>query len=395
MVAGDVFMVGRFSKRVISLKPSPTLSMAEKANRLRREGKNIIKLDIGEPDFDTPQYIKDACIDALKSGYTHYTSSRGLLELREAIAEYYLKYFKVEVDAESEIIVTPGSKFAIYSVLQSIVDSGDEVVVLTPAWPTYISCITLFGGKPVEVPYYLNNSDEESIKSAISSRTKALMINSPNNPTGNVLSRDYFKLILDLAEDYDFYVISDEIYRLLVYDDFSPFTILSLVDSLDRVVVIDGFSKAYAMTGWRLGFTIASKQLINLLVRIQQNSVTCPAAFVQIAGVKALKGDQGPVERMVKEYDARRKFLVDALNSIKGVKCPRPGGAFYVFPDFSALNMNSMELAEMLLLKAGVCTVPGSVFGAGGEFHLRISYASSIENLREGVERIRTFIENL
>lgn len=383
-----------FSKRVTDLKPSPTLSMAEKANRLRREGKSIVKLDIGEPDFDTPRRIKDACVDALKAGYTHYTSSRGLLELRDAIADYYLRHFKVEVDAGSEVIVTPGSKFAIYSVLQSIVDPGDEVIVLTPAWPTYNSCVMLFGGKPVEVPYYLDRSDGESIKNVISDKTKALIINSPNNPTGDVLLDDDFKLILDLAEDYDFYVISDEIYRLLVYDGFSPFTILSLVDSLDRVVVIDGFSKAYAMTGWRLGFAITSKRLVDLLVRIQQNSVTCPAAFVQIAGVKALRDDQKPVEEMVREYDERRRFLVNALNSIEGVKCPRPSGAFYVFPDFSSFNKSSMELAEMLLLRAGVCTVPGSVFGVSGEFHLRISYASSIENLREGVERIKLFVES-
>lgn len=385
----------RLSKRVTHLKPSPTLSMAEKANRLLREGKSIVKLDIGEPDFDTPQHIKDACVNALKAGYTHYTSSRGLLELRRAIAEYYLEHFNVDVDAESEIIVMPGSKFAIYSVLQSIVDPGDEVIVLTPAWPTYSSCISLFGGRSIEVPYYLNNAREELLKDAISSQTKALIVNSPNNPTGSVLSKNDFKFILDLAEDYDFYVISDEIYRLLVYDDISPFTILSLVDSLDRVVVIDGFSKAYAMTGWRLGFAIASKELIRFLVRIQQNSVTCPSAFVQMAGVEALRGDQRPVELMVKEYDRRRRFLVKALNSIDGVKCSWPKGAFYVFPDFSVFNVNSMELAEMLLLKAGVCTVPGSVFGAGGEFHLRISYASSIETLEEGVDRIRAFVESL
>ncbi|RLE54388.1 MAG: hypothetical protein DRJ26_01970 [Candidatus Methanomethylicota archaeon] len=386
----------RFSSRIKRLKPSPTLSIAEKARQLIARGEKIVRLDIGEPAFDTPDHIKEAALKAIKSGYTHYTSSRGIPELREAIAEYYLKNFKVDVDAKSEVIVTPGSKFAVFAAIQSLVDSGDEVIILTPAWPTYWSCVELAEGRVVEVSCGDGFSlDEERLKESISNKSKVILVNSPNNPTGGVLSKEDLKVIADLAVDHDLYVISDEIYHLIVYDEVTPHTMLSISDVRDRLIVVDGFSKAWAMTGWRLGFAIAPKEVIDCIVKVQQNATTCPTAFVQYAGIAALKGDQSCVRYMVQEYDRRRRFLIESLNSIEGIKCKAPKGAFYVFPDMSALGMSSMELASELLTKAGVCTVPGSVFGAGGEYHLRMSYASSFEQVREGVERIRRFVEEI
>jgi len=388
--------VRRFSSRIKRLKPSPTLSIAEKARQLIARGEKIVRLDIGEPAFDTPDHIKEAALKAIKSGYTHYTSSRGIPELREAIAEYYLKNFKVDVDAKSEVIVTPGSKFAVFAAIQSLVDSGDEVIILTPAWPTYWSCVELAEGRVVEVSCGDGFSlDEERLKESISNKSKVILVNSPNNPTGGVLSKEDLKVIADLAVDHDLYVISDEIYHLIVYDEVTPHTMLSISDVRDRLIVVDGFSKAWAMTGWRLGFAIAPKEVIDCIVKVQQNATTCPTAFVQYAGIAALKGDQSCVRYMVQEYDRRRRFLIESLNSIEGIKCKAPKGAFYVFPDMSALGMSSMELASELLTKAGVCTVPGSVFGAGGEYHLRMSYASSFEQVREGVERIRRFVEEI
>ncbi|MCS7385581.1 MAG: pyridoxal phosphate-dependent aminotransferase [Candidatus Methanomethylicota archaeon] len=385
-----------FSSRIKRLKPSPTLSIAEKARQLEARGEKIIRLDIGEPVFETPEHIRKAAIEALERGYTHYTPSRGIPELREAIADYYHERFKVDVDAKSEVIVTPGSKFAIFAAIQSLVDSGDEVIVLTPAWPTYWSCVELAGGRVVEVScgdgFVL---DEEKLKNAISDKSKVILVNSPNNPTGGVLSKRDLKVIADLALDHDLYIISDEIYRLIVYDEVEPHTMLSFSEVRDRLIVVDGFSKAWAMTGWRLGFTIAPKSVIDCINKVQQNATTCPTAFVQYAGVAALKGDQSCVLEMVKKYDERRRFLVEALNSIEGVRCTAPKGAFYAFPEMSALGMSSVELASELLAKAGVCTVPGSVFGAGGEHHLRICFASSIDQIREGANRIRRFVEEV
>ncbi len=369
--------------------------MAEKSRKMQSQGIKVIKLDIGEPDFDTPSPIVNAAIQAMKQGKTHYTPSKGIPELRESIANFYKEIFNVDINPENEIIITPGSKFALYSAIQVLVDKGDEVIILTPAWPTYKSCVKLAGGKIVEVPctngYCLN---EEKLKEAITNKTKLLIVNSPNNPTGGVLSPDNFKVIVDLSKDHNFYVLSDEIYRLLIYDGLKPFTVLSLSSVDDNLIIIDGFSKAWAMTGWRLGFAIASKEIIRYMNMLQQNAVTCPTSFVQYAGIAALMQSSEYVNFMIKEYDKRRKFLIKELNSIDGIKCEMPKGAFYVFPDISELKINAIDFAEKLLLKAHVCTVPGDFFGLGGGFHIRISYATSMKNLEEGVHRIKSFIEN-
>lgn len=384
----------KLSSRILSIKPSPTISVSEKARKLKSQGKRLVDLSIGEPDFDTPNHIKNACIEALSKGFTHYTSSKGIIELRQAISTYFKRYFGVDVDSNSEVIVTPGSKFALYAVLQCIIDVDDEVILLTPAWPTYWQCVESAGGRVVEVncgdSFRLN---EESLKNAITSRSKAIIFCSPNNPTGGVLTIDELKVISDIAVDHDLYVVSDEIYRMLVYDDVKPYTMLSFNGLRDRIIVIDGFSKTYAMTGWRLGFVIANKDIIDGIDKIQQNTTTCPSSFVQYAGVAALLGDQSCVENMVKEYDARRRFLVRELNSIEGIHCPNPKGAFYVFPDFSILNLDSISIANQLL-DYGVVTIPGDAFGSGGENHIRMSYATSMDEIKLGVSLIRKFISD-
>ncbi|MEM2136564.1 MAG: pyridoxal phosphate-dependent aminotransferase [Candidatus Methanomethylicia archaeon] len=383
------------SLRVSSIKPSPTISVSEKARKLKAQGKRLVDLSIGEPDFDTPNHIKDACMEALKRGFTHYTSSKGILELRNSISTYYSRYFNVDVDPSNEVIVTPGSKFALYAAIQSVVDKGDEVLLLTPAWPTYWQCIESAEGRVVEIncgdSFKLN---EEDFKNAITSRCKAIVFCSPSNPTGGVLSIDELKFISDMACDHDLYVVSDEIYRMIVYDGLKPYTMLSFDGLRDRLIVVDGFSKAYAMTGWRLGFAIASKDVINAMDIIQQNTTTCPSSFIQYAAISALMGDQSCIDFMVGQYDIRRRFLVEALNSIPGVKCPNPKGAFYVFPDMSKLGLNSMDLSSKLL-DYGVVTIPGDAFGPGGEGHLRISYATSMDEIKLGVELIRSFVMSI
>jgi len=384
----------KLASRILSIKPSPTISVSEKARKLKSQGKRLVDLSIGEPDFDTPTHIKNACIEALDKGFTHYTSSKGIIELRQAISTYYKKYFGVDINPNNEVIVTPGSKFALYAALQCIIDVDDEAILLTPAWPTYWQCVESAGGRIVEVncgdSFKLN---EESLKNAITSRSKAIIFCSPSNPTGGVLTIDELKIISDIAIDHDLYVVSDEIYRMLVYDDVKPYTMLSFDKLRDRLIVIDGFSKTYAMTGWRLGFVIANKDIIDGIDKIQQNTTTCPSSFVQYAGVAALLGDQSCVESMVREYDARRKFLVKELNSIEGIRCPNPKGAFYVFPDFSILNLDSISIANQLL-DYGVVTIPGDAFGSGGENHIRISYATSMDEIKLGVNLIRKFISD-
>ncbi len=381
--------------RALRLEPSPTLSIAEKARRLQAQGHKIVKLDIGEPDFDTPSFIVEAAIEALKSGATHYTSSRGIPELRHAISEFYGRVLNVDVDPERELIVTPGSKFALYSAIQIIVDEGDEVIILTPAWPTYKSCVKLAGGRIIEVPCMSSGRlDEELLKESITSRTKLLIVNSPNNPTGEVLPPSDLKILVDLAQDHDFFIISDEVYRFIVYDEVKPYTMLSFPEIRDKLVVVDGFSKTWAMTGWRLGFAVAPSELIRYMNMMQQNATTCPTSFVQYAAIKALSEPLDSIKYMIDEYNRRRLYIVNELNSVDGIKCNLPKGAFYVFPDISGLSIDSEQFAEKLLTKAHVCVLPGISFGLGGEHHIRISYATSMMMLKEGVSRIKSFIEN-
>jgi len=367
--------------------------MAEKARELERKGLKIYHLDVGEPDFDTPTHIKGAAIAAMKEGFTHYTSSRGILELREAIAED-LKKRRIDADPNDEILVTPGAKHAIYCACLSILDPGDEVLILSPTWPTHFQCVEVAEARVVEIPCGEDFSlNEEELKAKITNKTRMIIIGSPNNPTGGILTEEAVKAIVNVAKDHDLLILSDEIYDRLVYDGFKSLSPASLDDGKERVIVVNGFSKAYAMTGWRLGYAYASKEIIEAMTRIQQLTTTCPVSFVQKAGIAALRGPQDPVKRMIEEYDRRRRFIVERLNEIEGIRCVMPKGAFYVFPDISSLKMSSSEFCLRLLEETGVSTTPGIVFGECGEGHIRISYAGDVETLSESVRRIREFAE--
>lgn len=376
------------------IKPSGTISMAEKAREIARSGRKILNLDVGEPDFDTPEHIKRAAIEALMSGFTHYTSSLGIIELRRAIAEYLKNRKNLEVDPEREIIITPGAKHAIFCACMATLDPGDEALVLAPSWPTHFTCIEAAGAVPVEVScgetYSIN---EELLKVKITGKTRMILINSPNNPTGGVLSPKDLKIIADLAADHDLTILSDEIYDEIIYDGVEAKSMLSFDNIRDNVIVVNGFSKTYAMTGWRLGYAIANKDVIEAINRLQQATTTCPTSFVQAAGVAALKGSMDCVRRMIEEFDRRRRYIVKALNEIPGVSCAMPKGAFYVFPRFYGLKMPSFEISMKLLEEECVSTTPGSAFGECGEGHIRISYATNLETLSEAVERIKRFVE--
>ncbi|MBS7606820.1 MAG: pyridoxal phosphate-dependent aminotransferase [Candidatus Bathyarchaeia archaeon] len=383
----------KLADRMKIIKPSGTIAMAEKARELAKSGKKLYNLDVGEPDFDTPEHIKRAAIEALMSGFTHYTSSLGIIELRRAIADYLRDRKGLEVNPEREIIVTPGAKHAIYCACMATLNPGDEVLVLTPTWPTHFTCVEAAEARVIEVPcgetYSLR---EELLKEKITDKTKMILINSPNNPTGGVLSVDELKIIADLSEEHDLLVLSDEVYDEIIYDGFQTRSMLSFDDVRDKVILINGFSKTYAMTGWRLGYAVANETIIDAMNRIQQATTTCPSSFIQKAGIAALKGPQECVRKMVEEFDRRRRYIVEALNGIPGVRCTMPKGAFYVFPRLPDMGMLSFDVCMKLLEEEGVSTTPGSAFGESGEGHIRISYATSLEIIVEAVEKIKDFI---
>ena len=386
----------KLSKLSSTIPPSETLTVLEAVKQLTARGVDVVRFDVGEPDFDTPGFIKEAAKKAMDEGYTHYVQSRGIPELRRAIADHVESELGLQVDPDREVLVTPGAKFALLAALMSFAGPGDEVIILTPEWPTYKACALMAGAKPIEVstkpPYRL---DEEALKEAITPRTRVIMINTPNNPTGGVMPLEDLKAIADLAVDHDLAVLSDEIYKALVYGGRRHVSIATLSGMRERTVVVDGFSKTYAMTGWRLGWAIGPREVVDAMVRIQQTSTTHPTAFVQVAGVAALKGPRSVVEEMVREYDRRRKVMVEALSQIEEVRCEEPEGAFYVFPDFSSLGLSSAELSRRLLMEARVSSVPGDAFGPGGEGRLRLAYTVNVDRILEGVRRIQGFIEKL
>ncbi len=384
----------RLANRMESIKPSGTIAMAEKALEMERSGRKLYHLDVGEPDFATPEHIKKAAIEALVNDFTHYTSSLGIIELRKAIADFLKDRKGIKINPEKEVIVTPGAKHAIFCACMATLNPGDEVLVLAPTWPTHFTCARAAGAKTIEIPcgetYSLN---EELLKEKISSKTRMIIVNSPNNPTGGVLSVDELRVIADLAAEYNLLVLSDEIYDEIVYEGIKIRSIANFEDVRENIILINGFSKSYAMTGWRLGYAVANETIIDAMKRIQQATTTCPASFVQKAGVAALRGPQDDVRRMVEEYDKRRRYIVEALNKISGVYCAMPKGAFYVFPRLSNLKMSSFEASMKLLEEEGVCSIPGSVFGECGEGHIRLSYATNLETIVEAVKRIKNFVE--
>ena len=374
---------------------SGTLKMFELATRLEAEGKRIYHFEVGQPDFPTPEHIVEAGIEALKHGFTRYTSSRGIPPLLDGIEKHYADR-GIQIDGSQNVIVTPGAKMALFQGFLSTLDPTDDVLVLSPAWPTYRNLIRTVGAKPVDVnthPRY--GLDEEELKSHCSKTVTALIINTPNNPTGGVLEKDQMKMIHDLAVDNDFVVFSDEIYEMIVYNGFKQTSMLEIDPTMEHTLAINGFSKTYAMTGWRLGFAIGNKETIDNMVRIQQNTTSCATSFVQYAGTKALNGDQSSVKMMVKAYQKRRDEITNIFNNMDGIFCINPAGAFYVFPDFSAYNLSSSTLAELILKKAGVTSTPGISFGKDYDNHLRFSYATDLSVIEEGLRVLSEYLPTL
>jgi len=354
-----------------------------------------VNLGIGEPDLGTPTEIVEEGCRALYSGKTRYTANAGIIELRTEIAKHLNRY-DLSVNPESEIIVTVGGMGALALCLLVTITPGDEVLLQDPQWLNYFSQIKFCGGIPISVPVYEENEfkiSPESIKKRITNRTKILMLNSPNNPTGAVL--DYYDLkgIAKLAKEYELLVISDEVYSTFVYDEVKHDSIASIDGMLERTIVINSFSKSFAMTGWRIGFAAGDRQIIEKMVRLQENLVACANTSSQYAAIKALS-IFNKTDKMIEVYRKRRDLIVDGLNSIRGISCYKPKGSFYVFLNVKKLGKNSETVANELLEKANVVTIPGSAFGPHGEGYLRISYANSEEKLKEAVKRIKKYIEN-
>jgi aspartate aminotransferase len=390
-------MASIFADRIVLLGTETAFEVLAKAKALEKQGKNIIHLEIGEPDFDTPQNIKEAAVKALYSGYTHYVPAAGIPELREAIAEYVSKTRSIPVDPE-EVVVTPGAKPIMFFAILACVNPGEEVLYPNPGFPIYESMINFVGAKPVPIPLKEEDDfsiDHEYVKEKISKKTKMIILNSPENPTGGVLTKEDLKVIADcIAHRNDVIVLSDEVYSRIIYEETHE-SIASLPGMKEKTIILDGFSKTYAMTGWRLGYGVMRKNLAEKITQLMINSNSCTCAFVQIAGIEALKGPQDFVDRMVAEFRKRREIIVEGLNRIKGITCKKPKGSFYVFPNITGTGMRSSELSDYLLNEAGVAVLSGTAFGEYGEGYLRMSFANSAENIKEALKRIETALEKL
>jgi aspartate/methionine/tyrosine aminotransferase len=377
------------AERMGRLGTESAFEVLARARALERQGKSVIHLEIGEPDFDTPPHIKEAAKRALDGGATHYGPSAGLPELREAIARHVAETRGVPVTAD-EVVVTPGAKPIMFFAILALVNRGDEVVYPNPGFPIYESVIDFVGGVPVPIPLLEETGfgfDLAELERRVSRKTKLLIINSPENPTGGVLAPDEIGRIAELARHFRVPVLTDEIYRRFLYEgEFA--SILSRPGMKEQTILLDGFSKSYAMTGWRLGYGVMPTPLADHLTRLMTNSASCTATFVQQAGLAALQGDDTPVRTMVEEFRRRRDLIVEGLCRLPGVRCARPGGAFYVFPNVKALGRSSKEIATYLLEEAGVALLWGSAFGKFGEGYLRLSYAASRESIQQALERM-------
>jgi len=386
-----------FAKRMDGLGTETAFEVLAKAKALEKEGREIIHLEIGEPDFDTPSNIKEAAIKAMKSGYTHYVPAAGILELRTAIAEYLSKSRRIDVDPE-EVVVTPGAKPIIFFSILACVEPGDEVLYPNPGFPIYESMINFVGAKPVPMPLKEENDfriDNEDTVNKITKKTKMIILNSPENPTGGVLSRDNLEAIADRVKHRDdVFVLSDEIYCQIIYEGKHE-SIASIPGLKEKTILMDGFSKTYAMTGWRLGYAAMRKDLAQKVTQLMINSNSCTCAFTQMAGVEALRGPQDESKKMVEEFRRRREVIVSGLNKIKGITCKKPRGAFYVFPNVQSLRIEPKKLSDFMLQKAGVAVLSGTAFGAYGDGYMRLSFANSVENIQKAMKRISEAVKEL
>lgn len=392
------------SERAKKVKPSPTLAVDSKAKEMKKRGLDVVNFGVGEPDFDTPEHIKEAAIKAIKDGFTKYTPVGGIDELKEAIIEKLEKENGLKYKKEN-ILVSCGAKHSLYNIAQTLFGPGDEVIIPAPYWVSYPDQVLLNDATPVIVDTYEKDDFmllPEALKENITPNTKAIIINSPSNPTGFIYDEKTLQAIAEIALKNNLYIISDEIYEKLIYDNNKHISIASFSEEIrERTIVVNGLSKSHAMTGWRIGYAAGPVEVIKAMTNIQSQSTSNPTSIAQKAAVAALKGPQDCVEIMRKEFERRRNYLVDELNKISGMSCKMPKGAFYAFPNvnkilskLSSYKINSsMDLSIYLLEKAQVALVPGSAFGAEG--YIRISYATSIDNLKKGIEKIKKALEEI
>lgn len=377
----------RLARRAIEIGVEGAFAVFAEARRLQAEGRDVVHLEVGEPDFPTPPHIVEAGVRALRDGMTTYVQSSGIPELRSAIAESMAER---DVSAEpANVVVTPGSKLMVFLALQALVEPGDEVLVPDPAYPAYAAVTGFIGARPV--PYRVDpeyGMDVAEVAAKITPRTRVLVINSPHNPTGHALDRGALGQLAELAERHDLTVMSDEIYRHLAFGSEPPVSIAALPGMSARTVIVDGFSKAYCMTGWRLGFGVMPVRLAEHVGKLVNNSAACTAPFVQMAGIAALRGPQDGVRAMCAEFRLRRDLIVGALNAMPGVRCATPGGAFYVFPDIAGTGMTGEALAHSLLYDAGVACLPGTAFGTNGDRSLRFSYVRSRGEIERAMKKM-------
>ena len=379
----------KIANRMSLLGTETAFEVMAKVKDLESQGRDIIYLQIGEPDFPTPIHIVDGAIDALRNGHTHYSAPSGIMPLKEAIVQEVSSRRGVSPDTE-QIVITPGAKPIIFFVILACIEAGDEVIYPNPGFPIYESMINFAGGKAVPLPLREENEfsfDKDEFVSLISERTRMIIINSPHNPTGGILSKDDIELIAKVAKEKNILVLSDEVYKNIIYGAEHE-SIYSLDGMKDNAVLLDGFSKTYAMTGWRLGYGVMPKDLANRVERLMINSNSCTATFSQYAAIEALKGPTTEADAMVETFQKRRDFIVDGLNNIPGISCVKPKGAFYVFPNVSKIKMSSDDLENYLLHESGVAVLSGSAFGKYGDGYLRLSYANSIENIDLALKRI-------
>ena len=383
------------SERVKRVQESGTMKMKELAGQKKAEGKNIISFTVGEPDFDTPKHIVEAAKKALDDGKTRYLDAPGLPELREAVANMEKNDNNVPCD-KSNVLITP-TKQAIFETILATINEGEEVIMPDPAWVTYEPCVQLAGGKAV--PVVTTDEHEfrvlpEKVAELITDKTKMILLNSPSNPCGAVSTHEDIKGLADLAKDHNLLVLSDEVYEKIIFDGMKHHSIAAEPGMFDRTITISGFSKTYAMTGWRLGWLVAPKPIFKGINKIQQHSITHAVSFAQYGGLAALTGPKEPVKMMVKEFEERRDLIMKLIKEIPSLHCDKPKGAFYIFPRFDQ-KMPSEELALLLMDKAEVALTGGSSFGSAGEQHLRISYATNKKNIQEGMERLKRTLEKI
>ena len=385
-------MQGRWALKIDSLSESMTVAVSDRARELQQRGVKVVNLGGGDPDFNTPPHIVEAAVTAMNQGLTHYVASKGIPELRKAITAKFQRDNRVAYDPDTEVIVTASGKLALYMTLATIIEPGDEVLYFDPAWVSYEPMIRMLDGIPVAVPLRPEDNfllDGDVLKSRITPRTKAMILNSPNNPTGRVLTLEELNVVARSAQEHGFWVLSDEIYEHIIYDKRQHISLAALPGMRDLTVTLNGMSKAYAMTGWRLGYLAAPAPLCEQILKVQQHVVTCAPSFVQAAGVAALQGPQSCVAEMVAEYDRRRQFMTDALNSLPGVRCPLPEGAFYLFPQVTHCGMDSNALAKFMIEEAHVAVTPGAAFGKTGTQNIRLTFATSMANLRKADEQLK------